>query len=169
MVGSMPKRQWLYKRAKVAEGAEFVYGRDGAWTLDGDALKRAKDDAARVAIRVQERAGIDIIMLDSDGKVEELIPLWLECGINFIYPMEVAAGMDVLQLRKEFGQDLIIGGGMDKRILASNKEAIYEMVMSKKELMLAGGYVPGVDHAIPPDISWENFMYYRQLLNAILP
>jgi len=113
------------------------------------------------------RSGIDIIMLDSDGDVEELIPLWLECGINFIYPMEVAAGMDVIRLREKFGKDLIIGGGMDKRILASNKEAIFEMVMSKKDLVLSGGYVPGVDHAIPPDISWENFMYYRQLLNSI--
>jgi len=114
-------------------------------------------------------AGIDIIMLDSDGNVEELIPMWLECGINFIYPMEVAAGMDVIHLRKRFGKDLIIGGGMDKRILASNKDAIHEMVMSKKDLMLEGGYVPGVDHAIPHDISWENFTYYRQLLNSILP
>lgn len=113
-------------------------------------------------------AGIDIIMLDSDGNVEELIPLWLECGINFIYPMEVAAGMDVVQLRKKFGKDLIIGGGMDKRVLASNKDAIAEMVMSKKSVMLEGGYVPGVDHAIPPDISWENFTYYRKLLNGIV-
>jgi 5-methyltetrahydropteroyltriglutamate--homocysteine methyltransferase len=61
----MPKRQWLYKRNKVKEGAEYQYGKEGAWTLDGDALSRAKDDAARVAIRVQERAGIDII---SDGE-----------------------------------------------------------------------------------------------------
>ena len=65
VVGSMPKRQWLYKRGKVAEGAQFRYGKEGAWTLDGEALSRAKDDAARVTIRVQERAGIDII---SDGE-----------------------------------------------------------------------------------------------------
>jgi 5-methyltetrahydropteroyltriglutamate--homocysteine methyltransferase len=65
VVGSMPKRQWLYKRNKVTEGAGYKYGKEGAWTLDGVALSRAKDDAARVAIRVQERAGIDII---SDGE-----------------------------------------------------------------------------------------------------
>ena len=65
VVGSMPKRQWLYKRNRVTEESELVYGKEGAWTLDGEALSRAKDDAARVAIRVQERAGIDII---SDGE-----------------------------------------------------------------------------------------------------
>jgi len=111
--------------------------------------------------------GIEIIMLDSDGNVEELIPLWLEVGINFIYPMEVAAGMDVVRLRRRFGKDLRMGGGMDKRILASNKRAIKAMVDAKKALIREGGYVPGVDHGIPPDISWENFMYYRRLLLEI--
>lgn len=110
------------------------------------------------------KAGIDIMMLDSDGNVEELIPIWLDTGINFIYPMEVAAGMDVVALRKKYGKDLRMGGGMDKRILASTKSAIKAMVDEKIPLMKEGGYVPGCDHAIPPDVPWENFRYYRQLL-----
>ncbi|MFH0796359.1 MAG: uroporphyrinogen decarboxylase family protein [Candidatus Omnitrophota bacterium] len=110
------------------------------------------------------KAGIDIIMLDSDGNVEQLIPCWLDVGINFIYPMEVAAGMDVLALRKKFGKDLIIGGGMDKRVLALDKESIRRMVEEKIPLMQEGGYFPGCDHAIPPDVPWENFVYYRQIL-----
>ena len=112
-------------------------------------------------------AGIDVIMLDSDGNVDELIPLWLACGINFIYPMEVAAGMDVLALREKHGRELIIGGGMDKRVLSGGKAGIRVMVEEKRELIAGGGYFPGVDHAIPPDISWENFLYYRQLLADI--
>jgi uroporphyrinogen decarboxylase len=114
------------------------------------------------------KAGIDVIMLDSDGNVEELIPLWLEVGINYIYPMEVAAGMDVVQLRRKFGRDLIIGGGMDKRVLAfGDRKAIDAMIDSKRDLILAGGYVPGCDHALPPDISWANFLYYREHLAQI--
>ena len=103
-------------------------------------------------------------MLDSDGNVEELIPCWLEVGINFIYPMEVAAGMDVVALRRKYGSDLLIGGGMDKRILASTRPAIKQMVEEKADLMREGGYVPGCDHAMPPDIPWENYRYYRRLL-----
>jgi len=114
------------------------------------------------------KAGITIIALDSDGNVEELIPLWLECGINFIYPMEVAAGMDVVALRRKFGRDLRMGGGMDKRILArGDKRDIEKMVMRTRHLMLEGGYVPGVDHAIPHDVSWTSFKYYRDLVNQI--
>lgn len=110
------------------------------------------------------QAGVDILMLDSDGNVEELIPCWLDVGINFIYPMEVAAGMDVVAVRKMFGRDLLIGGGMDKRVLASDKPAIKRMVDERIPLMQEGGYVPGCDHAMPPDIPWENYLYYRQLL-----
>ena len=109
-------------------------------------------------------AGVDVLLLDSDGNVEELIPCWLDVGINFIYPMEVAAGMDVTALRKKFGKDLRIAGGMDKRILASDRTAIKRMVEERVPLMREGGYIPGCDHAMPPDIPWQNYLYYRELL-----
>ena len=120
----------------------------------------------RITDRLHQ-AGIDVMMLDSDGNVEGLIPCWLDVGINFIYPFEVAAGMDVAALRIKFGKDLIIGGGMDKRVLASNKAAIEEMVEERVPLMREGGYVPGCDHAMPPDIPWENYVYYRNLLLSV--
>jgi len=114
------------------------------------------------------RAGVDVIMLDSDGNVEELIPIWLEVGINYIYPMECAAGMDVVKLRKQYGRELILGGGMDKRILAAgDPAAIDAMIDEKRDLILAGGYVPGCDHAIPPDISWKAYLHYRERLAEI--
>jgi uroporphyrinogen decarboxylase len=114
------------------------------------------------------QAGIQIIALDCDGYAEELIPLWLDCGINFIYPMEVAAGMDVVALRQKFGRDLRMAGGIDKRVLArGDRHEIRQMILSKKPLMLEGGYVPGVDHLIPPDVSWDSFKYYHDLINQI--
>ncbi len=117
---------------------------------------------------VLHQAGIDVIMLDSDGNVEELIPLWLEVGINYIYPMECAADMDVVKLRKEYGRELIIGGGMDKRILAGgDRRAIDAMIDEKRDVMLEGGYIPGCDHAIPPDIPWDAFRHYRERLAEI--
>ena len=110
------------------------------------------------------KAGIDVLMLDSDGMVEKLIPCWLDVGINCIYPMEVAAGMDVVSLRRSFGRDLLMAGGMDKRVLATSKDAVKRMVDERVPLIQEGGYMPGCDHAIPPDIPWENYRYYRQLL-----
>ena len=112
--------------------------------------------------------GVDIIYLDSDGNTNELLPLWLECGINFIWPFEVAAGNDVLAVRKKYGKDLIIGGGIDKRALIKGKEATREEVMSKVPFLLEqGGYFACVDHRVPPDVTFENYCYYLNLVREI--
>ena len=112
--------------------------------------------------------GVDVIFLDSDGNVEQLVPLWLEVGINFIWPFEVAAGNDAVALRKKYGKDLIIGGTIDKRALIKGKEAIREEVMSKVPFLLEqGGYFPSVDHAIPPDVTFENYCYYINLMREV--
>jgi len=109
--------------------------------------------------------GIKIVQMDSDGNVNELIPLWLEIGINFIWPLEVAARMDAVALRKEYGKELILGGNIDKRVFAKGKAAIREEVISKVPFLLeTGGYFPCLDHIIPPDISLKNFRYYINLL-----
>jgi hypothetical protein len=112
--------------------------------------------------------GIDIIFIDCDGNVDKLIPLWLESGINFITPMEQTAGNDIVAYRKKYGKDIIIGGGIDKRALAKGKEAIKEEIMSKVPFLLGqGGYFPSVDHAVPPNVSYENYCYYINTLREV--
>jgi len=115
--------------------------------------------------RITERArslGVDIIFVDSDGDVSELIDLWLEAGINGVYPMEVAAGMDVAKLRTKYGRDLLMTGGIDKRVLARDHKAIDVELEAKVPLVEKGGYIPHIDHAIPHDVPYENFLYYWQ-------
>ena len=112
--------------------------------------------------------GVDVIQVDSDGNLNELIPLWLEAGINFLWPFEVAAGNDAVTIRKKYGRDLIIGGTIDKRALIKGKEAIREEVMSKVPFLLeTGGYFPSVDHTVPPDVTFENFCYYINLMREV--
>jgi len=109
--------------------------------------------------------GIDVINVDSDGNLNELIPLWLEVGINCIMPIEVAAGNDVAALRAKYGRDLLMIGGIDKRALAKGKEAIREELAQRLPVVAQGGYIPEVDHSVPHDISFENYMYYHELLS----
>jgi uroporphyrinogen decarboxylase len=112
--------------------------------------------------------GIDIIHADSDGNIDELIPIWLEAGINFPWPLEVAAGMDAIALRKRYGRDVILGGNIDKRVFTRGKEAIKEEVMSKvPSLAETGGYFPCLDHVVPPDVPLDGFRYYINLLREI--
>jgi uroporphyrinogen decarboxylase len=112
--------------------------------------------------------GVDVLHVDCDGNIDELIPLWLECGINFHWPLEVAAGMDAVALRKKYGKDLILSGNIDKRVFTRGKAAIKEEVMSKVPFLVEGGaYFPSLDHGIPPDVPLEDFRYYINLLREI--
>jgi len=111
------------------------------------------------------RKGVDIIFVDSDGDISELIPLWVESGVNGMYPLEVAAGMDAVKLRKQYGKQCILWGNIDKRALAKGKEAIKEELDRKTPFLLSqGGYFPGIDHFIPEDVSLENFQFYLDYL-----
>jgi len=107
--------------------------------------------------------GIDVFSVDCDGNIDELIPIWLEVGINGMLPCEVAAGMNVVDVRKKYGQDLWIAGGIDKRALSKGKKEIDDEVLGKLPFMLEkGGYIPTVDHEVPHDIPLANYMYYLE-------
>ncbi len=112
--------------------------------------------------------GIDIISVDSDGNLNKLIPLWLECGVNMFWPLEVAAGNDAVALRRKYGKDIILAGNMDKRELLKGKEAIRKEVMSKLPFLLErGGYFPSVDHLVPPDVTLENYQYFLNTMREV--
>ncbi|MGQ9631735.1 MAG: uroporphyrinogen decarboxylase family protein [bacterium] len=112
--------------------------------------------------------GVEFISLDSDGNISSLIPIWLDAGINILYPFEVQAGMDVLKVRREYGRQLRIWYGIDKRALARGPKEIDEEVARVAPLVEDGGYIPGLDHSAPPDISFENYCYYMRKLREIL-
>ena len=112
--------------------------------------------------------GIKVILLDTDGDCWSLIPLFIEGGITALYPFEVNANMDVVAVRQAFPR-LQILGGLNKMALAAGPEAIDRELEAKVPAMLAcGGYIPYVDHLVPPDVSWANYVYYRQRLNEMI-
>ncbi len=112
--------------------------------------------------------GVKSILIDTDGNCRKLIPLFLEGGVTGIYPFEVAASMDVVEVRKQFPR-LQMTGGIDKRAVIKGKEAIDEELEGRIPAMLAkGGYIPYIDHHVPPDISLDNFVYYRGRLKELI-
>jgi len=115
------------------------------------------------------RAGIRSIWVDSDGDMEALIPSWMDVGVNMLWPLEQASGMDPLRLRRRFGKGLCLAGGVDKRQIARGPEAIERELRGKiPPLIEQGGYIPHIDHAIDPDISLENMKYYMELKRKLI-
>ncbi len=112
--------------------------------------------------------GVKVVLVDSDGDPSVLIPLWIEAGVDGLSPVEIAAGTDPVKIRKEYGKEFCLLGGIDKRVLATTKQAIFDEVMSKVPYLLeTGGYIPHTDHAVPPDIPLTNFVYYRDLIRRL--
>lgn len=105
--------------------------------------------------------GVEFIWIDCDGKIDDLIPLWLESGINVMFPIEVGTwGADPVSMRKEYGRDLLLMGGVGKRMLAESKEAITKEVERLAPLVEEGGFIPMPDHRVPPDVPYEFFLHY---------
>ena len=111
--------------------------------------------------------GVEVILVDTDGNCSQLIPLFLEAGITGLYPMEVSAGMDVVAARQAFPH-LPMMGGIPKSDIALGPRRIDEFLETAAWLLESGGYIPFGDHLIPPEVSWENFCYYREKLNRLI-
>lgn len=107
------------------------------------------------------KCGINGIVVDTDGDCSKMLPVYLDCGANAFYPFEVQAGMDIVKLREQYGNEFVIIGGLDKKTLAVSKEAAKAEVDKKVPFMLSkGGYIPMLDHTVPPDVPFDNFRFF---------
>ena len=105
--------------------------------------------------------GTDIVSLDCDGKIDELVPVWLENGVNTMFPIEVGTwNASIRPWREKYGKALRGVGGMDKRVFAQDKAAVDREIERLKALIDLGGYIPCPDHRIAPDAEWDNVRYY---------
>lgn len=111
---------------------------------------------------------VPMVMVDSDGHIGQMIPLWIEAGADSNFPCEIAADNDPLAYRWKYGKDLTLWGCIDKREIRS-KERTYQEVMSKvPQLVEQGGFLPAVDHAVPPDVPLRSYLYMAELIKAIV-
>ena len=104
--------------------------------------------------------GCDIVIVDCDGNINELVPHWLDAGVNVMFPVEVNGGTDPIKLREKYGHQVLLAGGVDKMRLIEGKDAIKKEVDRLRPLVEDGGYIPHVDHRCPPDVTYENYLYY---------
>ncbi len=113
--------------------------------------------------------GVPNVIVDSDGNNHAILGYFVEAGVNVFFPLEIAAGMEPLDVREKYGRKLVLWGGIDKRVLAKDKAAIEHELMRKVPQMIdSGGYIPAIDHAVPPDVPFENYVYYTELLRELV-
>jgi uroporphyrinogen decarboxylase len=106
--------------------------------------------------------GCDVIWTDCDGDIRPLVPLWLDAGLNCMFPLEVHPGSDPVWLRKEYGKRILLRGGLEKFILSKSRPEILKELKRVEKVFAEGGYIPHGDHRIPEDVPYDNYKYYTR-------
>lgn len=112
--------------------------------------------------------GVKIISLDCDGCIDKLVPIWLENGVNTMFPIEVGTwNANIIPWRKEYGRELRGVGAMNKNVLSLDRTAIDKEIENLRAQVDLGGFIPCPDHRLPPDAIWENVQYYTDRMRKI--
>jgi uroporphyrinogen decarboxylase len=102
------------------------------------------------------------IQIDTDGNVNDVIDVYREIGMDVMSPFEVASGCDVVEIGQRY-PELVMSGGIDKRVLAQGRKQIDAMVERIIPTMRRrGGYIPVCDHSVPCEVRLENYLHYRK-------
>lgn len=113
--------------------------------------------------------GARVFGQDSDGNMMGVIKEFVDSGLNFMYPMEPAAGMDIVKIREEYGDKLAFMGGIDKHVLRRGFDAIERELEYKVPPMVAtGGCILGLDHRIPNGTPLAAYKFYIEKMWEIM-
>lgn len=112
--------------------------------------------------------GVRYFAIDTDGDPTLLIPHFLDAGVDIVWPIERASNVSPQEWRLRFGRQLRLWGGVDKRVLPRGPEAIRAHLREFIPLIEEGGFIPTIDHTVPPDVTWDSFRYYMDAKRALL-
>jgi glycosyltransferase involved in cell wall biosynthesis len=113
-------------------------------------------------------AGVRHVLVDSDGKVDDLVPCWLESGFDIIFPIEVGTWKaDPVKFRRKYGRRMRMIGGVNKLVIPRGEAAIRAELEPLRPLVEEGGFLPMPDHRIPPDCSLEQFRTYVRVFKEV--
>ncbi|MHC4727514.1 MAG: uroporphyrinogen decarboxylase family protein [Planctomycetota bacterium] len=111
--------------------------------------------------------GVTLVMVDTDGRGNDLLPIFLEAGIDGMHPCEIAAGCDPVILRQKHPKCTLMGG-LDKRAIASGREGVESELNRVQPVLEQGAYIPMLDHFVPPDVSYQTYLYYVERRRELL-
>lgn len=102
--------------------------------------------------------------LHSCGNIMPLLPDLMDIGIDALNPLEVKAGMDVPGIKRQYGDRLVLHGGVNA-VLWDQKEAVLAEIEQLVPLLKEqGGYLFSSDHSVPNTVSLENF---REIIETV--
>jgi uroporphyrinogen decarboxylase len=97
------------------------------------------------------------VHLHSCGDIRPFVPELIEIGVDMLNPLEVKAGVDPVELKRQYGKELAFHGGLNA-VLYEKPDLLWEEMKKVIPAMKAGGgYVASTDHSVPDSVSLEKF------------
>jgi uroporphyrinogen decarboxylase len=126
-------------------------------------------DTYQPILDLARHAGVPAIVFMTYANAHCLLPGVLEAGFNTLWAMETETpAMDYRRLRREFGSDLRLIGGIDLDALLAGAAAIEREMRAKvPELLTMGGCIPLADGRVRASVSWPAYVHYRRLLQQM--
>lgn len=147
---------------------EDMAGKSGSLAGPNQIAEFIKPYYRRIWDMLQGR-GTRLFLQDSDGDMRGVMDAFIDAGLNFMHPCEPAAGMDVVELRKQYGTKMAFEGGIDKHVLRRSKDEIVAELEYKLPPMIAsGGYVIALDHRIPNGTPIDHYRFYHDKVWEII-
>jgi uroporphyrinogen decarboxylase len=113
--------------------------------------------------------GVGAIILEAQGDLNPLLPGIIRAGFTGISPVDCTAGMDPLMVRKTYGKDLKMFGGINHRLLYGDPKALERELLAKiPSLIDQGGYLPGLDRRVPSEVPYQSWLSYLRLKTSLL-
>ena len=113
------------------------------------------------------QGGCKNIFVDSDGDIRPLVDMWIEGGVNILFPWETQFGLDITEVRRQW-PTLGMIGGLNKYALSQDRDAIDKELEKIPFMLERGRYIPGLDHGVPNDVSWDNYRYFYDHLKEMI-
>ena len=121
-------------------------------------------------LEVLRRYGVETIIIRTYANTRVLLPSIMKWNFNCLWACETnPEAMDYQDIRREIGRDLRLIGGIDVDVLRQDKESIRRDVEERVPLLLEdGGFIPLADGRIRAEISFENYVAYRRILDEVV-
>jgi uroporphyrinogen decarboxylase len=169
LIEKITEFQVEYHRRLLEEVGDFVdilmladdYGTQSGLMMSPAHFKEFFKEPTLRLIELGKRHGLKI-MLHCDGNIRELIPDFIDMGIDILNPIQnVGSGMDPADLKREFGKDICFHGGIDtQQVLPffSPEEIAFEVRRKIEILGKGGGYILSPTHMVQLDVPVQNLL-----------
>jgi len=98
---------------------------------------------------------------DASAVFDDLI----EAGVDAYNPLEAKAGLDVVDLKRRYGDRWAFNGNIDVRVLATNdRDAVRREVLTKLNAAKGGGFILQSDHSVPDNVAPATYDYLMRLV-----